>query len=75
MSIFRRLRVFLKKFGKLYLIRKRNINENLERMIIINPVLEKRLISANHRLRLKTLFFGISEIMMPRSMLSMKSDL
>jgi hypothetical protein len=51
------------------------MNENLERMIIINLILEKRLISFNHRLRLKTSFFGISEIMMLRSMLLMKSDL
>jgi hypothetical protein len=51
------------------------MNEHLKRMIIINPVLEKRLISANHRLKLKTLLFEISEIMMSRSMLSMKSDL
>jgi hypothetical protein len=59
MSVCRRLRVFffLRKFEVIYLIGKRNTNEHLKRMIIINPVLEKRFISANHRLKLEILFF------------------
>jgi hypothetical protein len=50
------------------------MNEHLKRMIIINPVFEKRLISANHRLKLKTFLFEISEIMMSRGMSLMKND-
>jgi hypothetical protein len=50
------------------------MNEHFKIMIIINHVLEKRLISANHRLKMKTFLFGISEIMMSRGTPSMKSD-
>jgi hypothetical protein len=49
------------------------MNEHL-RMITINLVIEKRLISVNHSLKLKTSFFGISEILMSRGMSSMKND-